>query len=75
LLFNKTFKSYGVDTNLASGLSLGSLFFLPFDPFNPIYGRPETISSLQALKTELLKGSNSGRFIIPFSHYPLICSS
>lgn len=51
LLFNNTFKIYGLEKTLATGLSFGSLFIVPFDPFNVIYGYNEPISSLAALKT------------------------
>lgn len=74
LLFNSSFKIYGLDKKLATGLSLGSLFILPFDPYNVIYGYTEPLSSLDALKAELKRGVESGRFIMPCSHYPLICS-
>jgi len=75
LLFNTSFKVYGLDIKLATGLSLGSIFLLPFDPYNIIYGYNEPFSSLAALKTELARGVASERFIIPCSHYPLICSA
>ena len=50
LLFNSSFKIYGLDKKLATGLSLGSLFILPFDPYNVIYGYTEPLSTLDALK-------------------------
>jgi hypothetical protein len=74
MLFNSSFKIYGLDKKLATGLSFGSLFLVPFDPFNIIYGYTEPLSSLEALRTELERGARTDRFIIPFSHYPLICS-
>jgi hypothetical protein len=51
-----------------------SFYLTLFDPYNIIYDKSETISSLDALKVELAKGVSSGRFIIPYSHYSLICS-
>ena len=75
LLFNETFKVYGVDKTLATGIYFGSVFLAMFDPYNVIYGKVEDISSLEALKAQLAKGVQSGRFIIPYSHYPLQCSA
>jgi 3',5'-cyclic AMP phosphodiesterase CpdA len=56
LLFNSSFKVYGLDKKLATGLSIGSLFVLPFDPYNVIYGYSEPLSSLEALRSELKRG-------------------
>lgn len=50
LLFNSSFKIYGLDKTLSTGLSLGSVYLIPFDPYNIIYGFTEPISSLDALR-------------------------
>ena len=74
LLLASSFNIYQVDTELAAGLYLGSLFLIPFDPFKEVYGVEHTKSSYEALKTQLVVGQASGRFIVPFSHYAMICS-
>lgn len=51
LLFNETFKVYGVDKKLATGIYYGSVFLTMFDPYNYVYGKNESISCLDALKT------------------------
>lgn len=40
LLFSESFKTYGVDKNLATGISFGSLFITFFDPYGIIYSKP-----------------------------------
>lgn len=74
-LFSLSFKLYGLDTTLASGLSIGSLFLLPYDPYFLLYGKPQPTSVLNALKLQLQKGAESKRYIIPFAHFPVICSA
>ena len=53
---------------------LGSLFLIPFDPFKEVYGVKYTKSSYEALNKQLIAGQASGRFVVPFSHYAMICS-
>jgi hypothetical protein len=45
-LLSSSFKLYDVDNKLATGLSLGSLYIVPFDPYRVVYNKKETISSL-----------------------------
>jgi predicted MPP superfamily phosphohydrolase len=36
-LFTESFQLYGLDTEKAVGISLGSLYLVPFDPYQLIY--------------------------------------
>lgn len=74
LLERETFNLYGVETNLTSGLLLGTAYLLPFDPYNFVYFKQEPIDSLAALEDQLAAAVDSELFVIPFSHYPLVCS-
>ena len=65
---------YGVVDNLVSGFTFGDLYILPFDPYRFLYFKNSTIDSLVALKSQLDIAKQTGLFIIPFSHYPLVCS-
>jgi hypothetical protein len=65
---------YGIIDNLVTGFAFGDLYVLPFDPYRYLYSKNSTIDSLQALTSQLSIAKKTGLFIIPFSHYPLICS-
>jgi len=56
-------------------LYIGNLFLAPFDPTNLLYiDITNKNSSYDALKTQLKIGKNTSRFVVPYSHYPLICN-
>ena len=74
LLYKTTFKVYGIDAKLTSGFQFADLYFTLFDPFNFVYFKEETINSLDALTSQLAIGKETGLFMIPVSHYPLVCS-
>ncbi len=60
--------------NLVTGFAFGDIYILPFDPYRFLYFQNSTIDSLVALKSQLAIAQRTGLFIIPFSHYPLVCS-
>ena len=74
LLLSSSFNMYRVDDDLAAGLYLGSLFVLPFDPFKEVYGIERKKDSYDTLVEQLKLGRESGRYIVPFSHYAMISS-
>lgn len=63
-----------MNTNLVTGFQFGDSYFLLFDPYNFVYFKNETINSLEALKSQLVIAKATGLFVIPVSHYPLVCS-
>lgn len=65
---------YGIVDNLVTGFPFGDLYFLPFDPYRFLYSKNSSIDSLEALKNQLSIAKKTGLFIVPSSHYPLICS-
>lgn len=60
--------------NLVTGFPFGDLYLLPFDPYRFLYNKTSTIDPLVALQSQLAIAKKTGLFVIPFSHYPLICS-
>lgn len=49
LLLNKSFKLYGVENKLSTGINFGSLYLTLFDPFGIVFDLPEQVSSLTSL--------------------------
>ena len=75
LLFRTSFKTYGVEEDRAVGIYLGNLFLIPFDPYYEVYKYEITKSAYDALVSVIKAGHSSGRFLLPFSHYCMTCST
>lgn len=66
---------YGLDTELATHIELGSLYILPFDPFQILLGKKVTKDPcIDKFVSVIGEAKKSNKFIVPTSHYPLACS-
>ena len=74
ILLNSTFLLYNVTLNTATGFAFGDTYIILYDPYNVLEEFDEPVSSLDMLKAELQRGEELGLFIIPMSHYPIICN-
>lgn len=74
-LFQASFQLYNLDIDLATHLELGSLYLLPFDPFQILLGKKVTKDPCIGKFTSVMaEAKKSNKFILPTSHYPLACS-
>lgn len=74
-LFVNSFQLYGLDTTLATGLQLGSIYLLAFDPYQVLFNKKITTDpAFQPFMNQLESAKKQGRFVLPTSHYPLACS-
>ena len=54
---------------------MGSTYFINFDPFNLLYAQESNTDDIfNGVNNLLKKTKNNGQFVIPISHYPLVCS-
>ena len=67
---------YGLDKDKVTGLTLGSFYLAPFDPYDVLYGliTPEEDKVPAKFAKVLAEAKKSERYVIPISHYPLACS-
>ena len=73
-LFFNSFQFYKLDTELAAHLQLGALSLLTFDPYELVLGSSKKDISIGKFKAVLAEAKSANRFIVPTSHYPLVCS-
>ena len=74
-LFTQSFELYGLDKLFFTGLTLGSTYLINFDPFDLLYSKSSGSDDIFNGVNDLLKKTkDNGQFVIPISHYPLVCS-
>jgi hypothetical protein len=65
---------YNITDNTATGFPFGDCYYVLYDPFRILYFEQETVSSLEALQEVLDTAEQSNLFIVPMSHYPIMCN-
>jgi len=76
MMVSKSFENYGRDVYNVTGLTLGKLFLVPFDPYAVLFNKVQPSDDLVIKNFNKIfeSGQHKGKFIICASHYPYRCS-
>lgn len=67
---------YGLDITNVTGITMGVMYLVLFDPYDLLYSAAlrGTDPVFEGVDRLLRQTRGKGQFVVPISHYPLICS-